>query len=524
MPSQRTKEAGDDDRAAFLHQKPGQPLELIYGGSESPVRLSDVSRHLSSARKRRRPIDHLGFLGCRFVRDDSRDAAAGGGGTSSFFRALGRKLRRVSVSGGLSICGMPDVGDDEVESLAPFFDGGVGGASSSSSSSSSSGGRGASSLRSLDLTGATITAGGIETGPLGRFLRRSSSLEVLAVGENPFLGDDGASAVVRALASRGGGGGLRVLAMGGCGIGPRGVYSISRYLSHRPSGSMLRVLELGGNDVGDVGAGMLADALVGRENVRRRRRHHHRLVRLGLADSGIGDAGALALSGAIASNGSLVALSLRDNVGITDVGASGLLGAVYDDASIERIVGSNHVLRDLDLRGCGRMSPSLLRKAAHLSARLGSPCTEGEVVQLKVSAHLKDAGCGVPLEDYDLELMPHILAFVGKACGMTSLFDTLKGMPNFYTKNDPQVKCLAGEDQNEEKKTTFLDQFKLSSRRSRKFYTSFVGLIPRRCSMLRYHDRRTRNGHESTLEVSSGENNSRHNISLDSCYTTDALF
>jgi len=488
----------------FLYHHPGDPLELIYG-SESPVRLSDVSRHLSSARKRRRPIDHIGFLGCRFRATDNAAAP--------FFRALGRKLRRVSVAGGLSICGMPDVGDDEVESLAPFFDGDPGPSSPG----------GASSLRSLDLTGSTITAGGIETGPLGRFFRRSSSLEALAVGENPGLGDDGASAVAEALAC--GGGRLRVLSMEGCGIGMRGASSISAYVSH-PAGAMLRVLELGRNDVGNAGAGMLADALAGG---RGGRSGHHRLVRLGLADAGIGDAGALSLAEALASNRSLIALSLRDNVGITDVGASGLLWAIYDETSVERIVRSNHVLSDLDLRGCGRMSPHSLEKAAHLTALFGRlPCNEGEIVRLKVSTHLENSAHGVVLEDYDLELMPHILACVGKTCGMTSLFNTLKGVPTLYTRNDPQMKCLAEDERITdgerygEKNTTFFDRLKLSSRRSRKIYYTFVGQIPKRCSMLQHQDRRIRNGHEVAFKALSGKKNSQ-NKSLDSFANTDAL-
>jgi len=514
QPPHRTKDGGGGgggggghDHAVdpFLYHHPGDPLELIYG-SESPVRLSYVSRHLSSARKRRRPIDHIGFLGCHFRAADN--AAA------TFFRALGRKLRRVSVSGGLSICGMPDVGDDEVESLAPFFDGDPGPSSPG----------GASSLRSLDLTGSTITAGGIETGPLGRFFRRSSSLEALAVGENPGLGDDGASAVAEALAC--GGGRLRVLSMEGCGIGMRGASSISAYVSH-PTGAMLRVLELGRNEVGDAGAGMLADALVGGRGERSGR---HWLVRLGLTDAGIGDAGALALAEALASNRSLIALSLRDNVGITDVGAFGLLWAIYDDASVEKIVQSNHVLSDLDLRGCGRMSPHSLEKAAHLTALFGRlPCNEDEIVRLKVSAHLENSGHGMVLEGYDLELMPHILACVGKS-GMTSLFNTLKGVPNLYMRNDPQVKCLAEDERITEgerygeKNTTFFDRLKLSSRRSRKVYYTFVRQIPRRCSMLRHQDRRIWNGHEVAFKALPGKNNNSQHKSLDKVATTDALF
>jgi hypothetical protein len=409
---------------------------------------------------------------------------------------------------------MPSVGDDEVESLAPFFDEGT---------SSSSGG-GASSLRSLDLTGSRITASGIRGGPLGRFFRRSSSLESLAMGENPGLGDEGASAVAEALTCAGGGR-LRHLSLEGCGIGRRGACSISAYLCHQ--GSMIRVLELGRNDVGDDGAKLLADVLVGGGKGGRMGCHHHSLVRLGLAEGGIGDVGALHLAAALTSNRSLTALSLRNNAGITDVGASGLLGAIYDDASIVGIVNSNHILKDLDLRGCGGMSSHLLRKAIHISAIGRSPCTDSEIVRLKASAYLTNSHCGLLLEDYDLELMPHILAFVGKTSGITSLFNTLQNMPNLFSKNDPP-RCLAKDERiiedisirKKKKNTTFLDQLKLSSRKTRMFYTTFVDRIPRLCSMPRHQNCRIRNGDKSALDDSLGKNNSSRNISLDRFYST----
>jgi hypothetical protein len=508
-PRHRIKETGGASDQFFNHG----PLELIYG-SES--RLSDVSFHLSLARKRR--IDHIAFFGCRFETVNDVEGEGAPTAAAPFFRVLGRKLRRVSVSGGLSICGMPNVGDDEVESLAPFFDEGT----------SCSSGRGASSLRSLDLTGSRITANGIRGGPLGRFFRRSSSLEALAMGENPGLGDEGATAVAEALTC--GGGRLRHLSLEGCGIGRRGTFSISELVRH-PVGSLLRVLELGRNDVGDDGAKLLADALVGGGKGGQVGCRHHMLVRLGLAEGGIGDVGALHLAAALMSNRSLIALSLRDNPRITDVGAAGLLGVIYDDASIYRIVQCNHILKSLDLRGCSGMSSRLLQKAIHISAIDKSPCTEAKIVQLKVSAHLKNSHCGIILEDYDLELMPYILAFIGKTSGMTSLFNTLQNMPNLYSKNDPP-KCLAKDERiiedpsNKKKKknTTFLDQLKLSSRKTRRLYTTFVDRIPRRCSVPHHHNCRVRNGYKSALDDSLRNNNSPCNISLDSFYSTALSF
>ncbi|KAL3826568.1 hypothetical protein ACHAXA_003632 [Cyclostephanos tholiformis] len=476
-PLNRIKEVGTGGHHRafdhFLNHRPGHPLELIYG-SEAPVRLSDVTRHLSSARKRR--IDHIAFFGCRFQTPDGVEGRGDPADAAPFFRALGRKLRRVSVSGGLSICGMPNVGDDEVESLAPFFDEGT----------ISSSGRGASSLRSLDLTGSRITAKVIKGGPLGRFFRRSSSLEALAMGENPGLGDEGATAVAEALMC--GGGRLRHLSLEGCGISDVGACSISAYLGNRTT--VLHVLELGRNDVGDYGA--------------------------------------LSIAAAIRSNRSLVRLGLNEG-GISDVGASGLLESIFDDASIERIVRSNHVLKDIDLRGCSGMSSHLLQKAIHISAIARSQWTEEEIIRLKVSAHIKNSHCGVVLEEYDLELMPHILAFVGKTCGMTSLFNTLQNMPNIYSKND-SLKCLAEDvpitedEQHKEKNTPFLDQSNLSPRKTKRFYTSFADRIPRRCSMLRHQNCRVRNGHKFAFDDSPGKKNSRCNLSLDCFNTTDALF
>eukprot|EP00580_Thalassiosira_gravida_P017515 CAMPEP_0201660690 /NCGR_PEP_ID=MMETSP0494-20130426/3280_1 /ASSEMBLY_ACC=CAM_ASM_000839 /TAXON_ID=420259 /ORGANISM="Thalassiosira gravida, Strain GMp14c1" /LENGTH=504 /DNA_ID=CAMNT_0048138637 /DNA_START=150 /DNA_END=1661 /DNA_ORIENTATION=+ len=457
------------------------PIDIIYG-IESPVKLSDVARHISSAKKRRRPIEHLGFLGCRFY-DDTRKV----------FRLLGRKLRRIRDVRELAIHGVSNVGNEELALLAPFLNAN-------------------STLRSLDLTGTTFDAEAIEG--VGPFFRKNSSLERLVLGENQCVGDEGVATIMSALMQqtsrkRKRSSGLRVLAIESCGVGHSGASSISDMLCHA-TGSSLRLLELSNNDIGDAGAEALSGAIV---------ESGHRLGHLGLNNAGIGDHGAVMFGEILKSNRSLHTLSLQKNAGITDVGASSLLEAVYDTDSVASIIGSNHVLRGLNLRGCSRISPKLLHLTNQLCGRM--LCKEEDLIRLKISKHMASAECGVALEDFDLELMPRILSFVGKTSGMTSLFLTLKSLPILYTHYDPeafQPEKVLDETMDEKEEipasnATFLEQFKLNSRRARKYYTIFANLVPERSAMIRYQDRRIWNRHESTTLASAASNNSQHNLS-----------
>jgi len=448
------------------------PIELIYG-AESPVATKDVARHISSARKRRRPIQHLGFLGCRFH-----------DGTPAVFRTLGKKLRRVKSIEELAINGVPDVGNEELASLAPFLNAN-------------------STLRSLDLTGATFNNTAIKE--VRPFFRRNSTLEVLVLGENQCVGDEGVDTIVSALQA--GRGRLQVLAIESCGVGHKGASSISNFMCR--TGSSLRVLELSNNNIGDAGAETLVETIT----------RGHCLGHLGLNNADIGDRGALSFGELLKCNRSLHTLSLQNNTGITNVGASSLLKAVYNTDSIKTIIGSNHVIRDLNLRGCSRISPDLLQLSTQLCAHSRMLSKKEDVIRWKISKHMTNAECGVALEDFALELMPRILAFVGKANGMTSLFHTLKSMPLLFTHYDPEAPQTKSLDEEEEEpaNTTFLEQFKLSSRRARKYYAIFADLVPKRSSMIRYQDRRMRNKHEPSVSAS---NNSQHNLSSTGGNTT----
>jgi len=440
-------------------------IDLVYG-SESPVSTNEVASHLSSAKKRRRSVDHLGFFGCRFY-----------DGTRSVFRTLGKKLRRVKDVKELAINGIPDVGDEELSSLAPFLNSNT-------------------TLRSLDLTGATFHAKAIKE--VRHFFRRNSSLEVLVLGENSRVGDEGVETVVSSLQR--GRGKLQVLAIESCSVGRKGASSIADFICNK--GSSLRILELSNNSIGDAGAEALVQSI----------KRGHRLGHLGLNNAEIGDQAALSLGELLKSNRSLHTLSLQNNKGITDVGASSLLEAVYKTDSIKTIIGSNHALRNLNLRGCSRISPGLLRLSNQLCAHSRLLSEEKDVIRLKISKHMATADCGMALEDFDLELMPHILAFVGKSNGMTSLFHTLKSMPLLYTQYDPEVlnnnpegiegKNLGDSEGEEPSMATFLEQLKLSSRKARKYYAIFANLVPKGSSMLRYQDRRIRNKHESSVSAS----------------------
>jgi hypothetical protein len=294
---------------------------------------------------------------------------------------------------------------------------------------------------------------------------------------------------------------LGVLAVEACGVRSLGAAAVAVFL-RREAGASLRVLELSDNHIGEAGATMLAESLRG----------GHRLGRLGLNNAGIGDGSALAFRDLLQSNRSLHTLSLQRNLGITDVGAASLLGAVYDTRSIHTIVGSNHVVRNLDLRGCCCVSANTLKLISKLCVHGRILCRKEDVIRRKVSKHVADAGCGMTLENFGAELTPHVLAFVGKFNGTTSLFHTLKSMPHLYTRLDPWAARGYSNSNTHEKAAdcAFLEEFRPPPRRARKIYAAFAALVPKRSTLVRYSDRRERNKHEPS---DSASNNSQHYLS-----------
>ena len=458
----------DDDTVFFY---PG-PIQLIYG-SESPIHLADIVRHISSAKKRRRNIDHLSFLECQFY-DDTR----------TVFATLGKKLRRVKDIKELSICGIHNVGNDEIISFAPLFNS-------------------SNSLRSLDLTGGRFDVTAINA--IQRFFRRNnSSLEVLNLSDNSCLGDESVENIMSSLQSGGQQGkkknnNLQVLALEGCGLGHSAVSSISTFMT-QGGGSYLRVLELSNNMIGNKGAEILASSI-----------GCHPLAELNLNNANIGDLGCMALGQVLKNNTSLHTLSLQNNMNISDIGASYLLDAVYNTTSIKTIIESNHTLKNLNLRGCTRMSPRLLQFTIQLCAHGRLVVTKNDIIRNKISTYLKNKNtdCGMALEDHDLELMPHILSFIARFNGISSLFHTLKSMPLLYTQHSFQpAKSLNSEDDKEnEEPVNETNSFKLPApSKMKKYFTIHDTRVPRHCLMCRYQDHRAGNTHE-TSQVSSTNNN-----------------
>ena len=294
-----------------------------------------------------------------------------------------------------------------------------------------------------------------------RFFRRNTSLEVLNLGDNQCLGDDGLESIIGSLESntkkkkK-----LQVLALNNCGIGHKGLSSLSTFIA-KGNGRNLTVLELSNNTISDDGARILGQVLK--------------------------------------SNRSLHTLSLQCNTEITDLGASSILSSlgIYKATSINMIVGSNHVLKSLNLEGCN-ISSNLLNQVTQLSAQSRLLSTENGVIRLKVSNYLKYTECGVALEEYDLELMPYILAFVSKS-GVTTLFRTLKSMPLLSSRCSPQVKSLT-----DEKTVDNLFKLPTQSRRVRKYYDMFSRQIFRQKNMVRYH---------SSVSIRSNKSNKKRSLS-----------
>lgn len=95
-----------DDENIFFY--PG-PVQLVYG-SESPIKLADIATHLASAKKRRRNVNHLSFIGSTFNE-----------GTRTVFQMLGKKLRKIKNIKALTISNIPGFGNVELLFLAPFL-------------------------------------------------------------------------------------------------------------------------------------------------------------------------------------------------------------------------------------------------------------------------------------------------------------------------------------------------------------------------------------------------------------------
>ena len=363
-----------------------------------------------------------------------------------------------------AISGISGLGNVELASLAPFLNLNT-------------------TLRSLDLTGATFTSAAIHE--LLPFFSLNKSLEVLVLGDNPCIGDDGAHALVASLQS-GSGTRLQVLAMDSCGIGFDGIAAISNFMNHYLGGTSLHVLELSRNYVGDCGAKILADSLL---------RGQHRLGHLRLNSAEIGDDGALAFRRLLLSNQSLLTLSLQNNTRITNLGASGLLDTVLGTPSIKKIIESNHTLKSIYLMGCSLISPKSLQLAAWYSLHSRFLTTKDAIIQWKVEYHLKNTDCGVGVGNFDLELLPSLLSWFGKStAGMTSIFNAMKSTPQLYTMYDPEMISIdetpTKDREPKMENATFFDQFKiLSSNISmRKYFAIFVNRIPKHRSMCRHRN------------------------------------
>jgi hypothetical protein len=399
------------------------PISLIFG-SESPIHSHDVSHHfpsrkrsLSCAATPQQYVCHLSLLGCTFVN------------IKDVFHLLGKKMRRENSLQELAVCHTtPKLGNDELIQLAR-------GLSKNSK------------LRVLDLSGACFDARGLAS--LKSYLDRNSSLEVLSLGENVNIGDEGVDIVLASL--RRGNQELRVLNIEKCGImnfGARALDLMRGILS-----SSLCILELSHNPIGDVGVQKLAECMVS---------DSCRLESLGLKNISVGDLGLLRLADALATNRTLNTLNLQNNILVTDVGASHLLKSICNFDSISSVVGSNHVLKSIELRGCNVNSSTLYTICAMST----------QTVRFKVSKYFENFGCVSALGSVNSFLLPDILSFVGKRNGLDVLFRTVKSIPFLYN-NSPKTESNA----NDSSTSFTLDDSHKAPRRLKQ-YQYFFNSVP----------------------------------------------
>ena len=446
----RRQSSSSDDDLLFLH--PG-PVDLIYG-AENPLRTELVARHLSSVRRRRKRIKHLSLLGSELVDPEG------------LFQLLGKKLKKFNVKE-LAINQIASLGNEELISLAPFLNG-------------------TKTLKILDLSGANFDAKALQE--IRCFFIKNPSLEVLNLGDNECVGDEGA-AVVSALQE--GRGALRTLSMQNCGLSS-GVASISKLLCNCPS---LRTLELSNNSIGDAGVELLAETI---------KNQSCQLEFLGLDSVEVSDRGVLVLADALKSNRFLTSLSLQNNRGITSFGAAYLLKSTFNTQSLQSILASNHVLTNVDIRGCSRIGESLLKLAEELLST--QEMASHQVIRFKVSKYTQKTGNGIVLEGFDPKLLPYILSFVGQTNGLSYLFQSIRSMPPLHSQYELSSKA------EDVKFEDFLESLK-ASKRTKKVYDRFVSSFPKQRSMMRYQGGRRPNKHETSMKSLSCKNKFKSSLS-----------
>ena len=416
----------------FIEDQPFA-LELSYG-SETALRANDLIWHLTEAKKKKRSIHALNFLGSTF--SDS---------PTSVFNTLSKKrFRRISSLEELTISNIsPHLSGEDLASLSPFLRSNT------------------STLKSLEISGVASTT----FEPIKKFFRRSDSLEKLILSGNAGLGDEGVTLILaqmnrmtkkgRRLRKRN----LSILSVESCGLGLLGATSVASFMLLQ--GGSLRHLDLSDNPgIGDAGVEVISAALKG-----------HKLENLALNNCGITDWGARQLSSALKTNRcSLHTLRLRSNE-IEGQGADALIASVFDCTSIRSVALSNHKLRELDLRGCPFISSRHVELADQLAALSQEVDSGDELCRSKIRMYLNSVPRpGVVLEEFALELLPSILAQVGKMDEISCLFQTLRSLPELYSHYDPY--CNQTNDL-KAPKSTFLEDLRRSSRKRRKKYIHF---------------------------------------------------
>ncbi len=452
------RQNSSEDDVLFL--SPG-PVDLIYG-CEAPIPTEVVARNLSSVRRRRKRINHFSFLSSEFVDSEG------------LFRLLGKKLKKLYVRELAINHIMPRLRNDELISLSSFLNGNK-------------------TLRSLDLSGARFDAKALQE--IRSFFEKNRSLEVLVLGDNECVGDEGAEIVVSSTLHNGKGA-LRTLSMQGCGLGLQGSASIANLLCFCSS---LRTLELSKNKIGDAGVELLAQSI---------KSPSCQLEILGLNSVELGDRGVLNLADAVKTS-SLISLSLQNNL-VTSFGAKHLLKTTYNDTSLQAILGSNHVLTNLNFRGCSRIGPCLLSLTEELVFK-GVPTYQ--VIRSKVSKFMQRGR--LVLDHFDLELLPHILSFVGQTGGLNGLFQSVKSMPSLHAQYDlPVRRKLAGKE-GTSTFTDFIESLK-TPRKAKKLFERCTASVPKRRSMIRREDRRHSCKHETrikSLSLNTNESSSNNILS-----------
>jgi len=209
-------------------------------------------------------------------------------------------------------------------------------------------------------------------------------------------------------------------------LGDEGAFAMGRALCSSRN-SCLYNLELKGNSISPAGAISIAQGLACSCS----------LESLGLSDNPIGDSGVTAIANALRTNDVLNWLFLSNTGAFGELetnsnvrnGVDALCTALYDDDSPERVMSSNHTLKEVYGIPSGRKTR--LRRLLRFN-KLGTPNARRE----KIDLFLSENPMYIQSSGVDLHLVPRILYKAGRSGALDTVYRHIRENPDILRNSD----------------------------------------------------------------------------------------